>query len=269
MVLTILLFIVLVVFFVLLFVPGREYVVSPASYTIDYARRSFEKQFAGDKAAKLAIIGKTVEDTAMSSFFVSAGAGLLGFIITFSKLHGLSSLVGIVCFAIGFLVSQVGIKNEFNKWQAQVFAELPTLISFAPSFLKVGGITLREAISMTVPFLRGPLRDEVWNALDRIKRTGAARDAFDELAGRVDHPAMDSICIRLSTAWDASPSPGLFDDLSDQIRDAEEIAAAGATSAKAGMLTLICVLGLLGVMMVVGYPAWLYMVYRITMGFGT
>ncbi len=269
MVLTILLLASLLALFLFIFVPDREYAVSPASYTIDYARRSFEKRFTGDRAAKLAILGKTLEDTVKSGLFVSTGVGLLGFMITFSKLHWLSLIVGIVCFAIGFLLSQAGMKKEFSKWQAQVFEELPTLISFAPSFLRVGSITLRDAISMTVPFLRGPLRNEIWNALDRIKRTGATRDAFDELAGRVDHPAMDSICIRLSTAWDASPSPGLFDDLADQIRDAEEIAAAGATAGKAGMLALICVLALLGMMMVIGYPALLYMLSRITMGFGT
>jgi hypothetical protein len=266
--LTILLFASLLALFLLLFVPDREFAVSPASYTIDYARRSFEKHLAGDKAAKLAILGKTVEDTVKFSLFVSAGIGLFGFMITFSKFHWLALIVGVVCFAIGWLISQSAMKNEFKKWQAQVFEELPTLISFAPSFLRVGSVTLRDAISMSVSFLNGPLRDEIWNALDRIKRTGATRDAFDELAERVDHPAMDSICIRLSTAWDASPSPDLFEDLSDQIRDVEEIATAGATATKAGMLALICVLGLLGVMMVIGYPAWLYMVSRITMGFG-
>jgi hypothetical protein len=265
--LTILLFASLFALFLLLFVPDREYAISPAGITIDYARRKIEKRFAGDRAAKLAILGKTVEGTVKSSLFVSAGAGLLGFMVTFSKWHWLALIVGIICFAIGFMISQAGMKNEFKKWQARVFEELPTLISFAPSFLRVGGITLRDAISMTVPFLNGPLKDEIWSALDRIKRTGATKDAFDELAERVDHPAMDSICIRLSTAWEASPSPDLFDDLSDQIGDAEEIAAAGATAGKAGMLALICVLALLGIMLVAGYPMGIDMISKITTGF--
>ena len=145
---------------------------------------------------------------------------------------------------------------------------MPTLTSFAPAFLKVGGITLRDAISMTVPFLKGPLRDEIWIALDRIKRRGDTKSAFDNLVDRVDHLCMDSICLRLSTAWDASPSPDLFADSSDQMRDMEEIAAAGATAGKAGMFAPICVLGLLGAALVFGYPAWIYLSSKLAMGFG-
>jgi Flp pilus assembly protein TadB len=269
-VLPVLLFVSLLALFLLLFVPDRECAVSPASITIDHARRSFESRFAGDrdKEAKLKILGKTVGDVIRSSLFISTGIGLLGFLLAFFRFHWLALIVGIACFAIGFMLSQAGVDNEFKRWQARVFEEVPTIISFAPSFLKVGGITLRDAISMTVPFLSGPLRDEVWTALDKIQRTGNTRDAFNELADRIDHPVMDSICIRLSTAWDASPSPELFDDLSDQVQDVEEIAAAGATAGKAGLLALICVLGLLGALLVFAYPAWLYMASQFTMGFG-
>lgn len=122
---------------------------------------------------------------------------------------------------------------------------------------------------MTVPFLAGPLRDEIWTALDKIKRTGNAKSAFDDLAVRVGHPCMDSICLRLSTAWDASPSPELFEDLSDQMQDMEEIAAAGATAGRGGLLALICLIGLIGAGMVFGYPAWIYMASKLAFGFGS
>jgi hypothetical protein len=269
-VLPVLLFIALLALLLLLCVPDRECAVSPASVTIDQARRSFERRFIGDRdrETRLKILGKTVDEATRSSLVISGGIGLLGFLLAFFKFHWLALIVGLACFAIGLMLSQAGVNNEFKRWQARVFEEVPTIIGFAPSFLKVGGITLRDAISMTVPFLSGPLRDEIWTALDKIRRTGNTRGAFNELADRIDHPAMDSICIRLSTAWDASPSPELFDDLSDQIQDVEEIAAAGATAAKAGLLALICVLGLLGALLVFAYPAWLYMASQFTMGFG-
>jgi len=270
LVLPILLFLVLLTLFLLLLVPDREYAVSPVSITLDHARRSFESRFAGDRdqKTKLKILGKTVGDVIKSSLFISTGIGLLGFLLAFFRLHWLALIVGIACFIIGLVLSQAGVNNEFKRWQARVFEEVPTIISFAPSFLKVGGITLRDAISMTVPFLEGPLHDEVWTTLDKIRRTGNTRDAFSDLADRIDHPAMDSICIRLSTAWDASPLPELFDDLSDQVQDVEEIAASGATAGKAGLLALICVLGLIGALLVFAYPAWLYMASQFTMGFG-
>ena len=165
--LPVLLFISLLALFLLLFVPDREYAVSPASITLDYARRSFERRFAGDRdrETRLKILGKTVGDVIRSSLFISACIGLLGFLLAFFRLHWLALIVGIACFAIGFMLSQAGVNNEFKRWQARVFEEVPILISFAPSFLKVGGITLRDAISMTVPFLKGPLRDEIWAAL--------------------------------------------------------------------------------------------------------
>ena len=269
-ILPVLLLVALLALFLLLFVPDRECAVSPASVTIDQARRSLERRFAGDrnKKTRLKILGKTVGDVIRSSLFIGTGIGLLGFLLAFFRLHWLALIVGLACFVVGFMLSQAGVNTEFKRWQARVFEEVPTIINFAPSFLKVGGITLRDAISMTVPFLSGPLRDEVWTALDKIRRTGNTRDAFNELADRIDHPAMDSICIRLSTAWDASPSPELFDDLSDQVQDVEEIAAAGTTAGKAGLLALICVLGLLGALLVFASPGWLYMASQFSMGFG-
>ncbi len=261
-----LLFASLLTFLLLVLVPGED--AAPASVTLDYVRRSFMNRYAGDRSTKLAILGKTTGDAFRFSLAVSIAAGLLGFLPAFFKWRWLALIVGVAFFVSGFLLSQHAVKNEFKKWQARVFGDVPTLISFAPSFLRVGGITLRDAISMTVPFLSGPLRDEVWTALDRIRRTGHTRDAFDELAERVDHPVMDAICLRLSTAWDASPSPGMFDDLSDQMQDMEEIDAAGATAGKAGMLALICVLSLLGAVLVFGYPAGQYLMAKMSMGFG-
>jgi len=258
----------LFILFLLLLVPGK-YSSSPVAITYDTLRRRVENHFAGEQEAKLQILGKTVADVTRSSLFIGLFAGVLvGAAALPFVPHWLAMVLGVVSFAGGIALSQAGLNIEFQRWQARVFADVPNLVSFAPSFLKVGGITLRDSISMTVPFLTGPLKDELWIAIDKVKRTGNTRDAFDELAARVDHPCMNSICLRISTAWDASPSPDLFADLSDQLQDVEELAAAGTTAGKAGMLALTCVLGLLGSMIVIGYPMWIYLSLQMTRGFG-
>jgi hypothetical protein len=214
-------------------------------------------------------MGKSVGGVIRTSLLIGVCFGMLGLIVAFFLApHWLELIIGVFCFAIGIALSQAVESSEFKKWQTRVLDDVPTLTSFAPSFLKVGSITLRDAIAMTVPFLKGPLGDEIWTALDTVKRTGNTKDAFDDLSERVDHPCMDSICLRLSTAWDASPSPDLFADLSDQMQDVVELTAAGATAGKTGLLALICMLGLLGLALVAGYPALLYMSSKLTLGFG-
>lgn len=263
-----LLFISLFALLLLLIVPGED--ASPAVVTVDYVNRYVrQKLISEEKETRLEILGRQAQDVVKSGLFIGAGLGLIGFLIMLGKIHWLAVPAGMALFFAGLMLVRFVSDNEFKKWQAKVFNDVPDLVSFLPAFLKTGAITLRGAMSMTLPFLTGPLQDEIWMALDKIKRTGNARAAFSDLSSRIGHPCMDSICLRLSTAWDASPSPEMFDDLSDQIRDIEEIAAARSTAGKAGMFALICVLGLLGAGMVFGYPAWIYMANKLTMAFGS
>ena len=153
--------------FLLLLVPGR-YSSSPAAITYDTLRRSVENHFAGEKEAKLQILGKTVADVTRSGLFIGLFAGVLVGVGAFSFVpHWLALVLGTASFAGGIALSQAGLNIEFQRWQARVFADVPNLVSFAPSFLKVGGITLRDSISMTVPFLTGPLERR---ALDRHRQ---------------------------------------------------------------------------------------------------
>jgi hypothetical protein len=260
------LFVVLLILFLLLFLPGER--AAPVAITYDYLRRNLEEQFIPeDKRPRLEIVGRKAKDVLKSGLLIGVCLGVFGFMITLKRLHWLAIIVGIASFFVGLLMARFGVNREFKNWQARVFDDVPNLISFTPAFLRTGSITLRGAISLTLPFLSGPLRDEIWMTIDRIKRTGSAKDSFADLAKRIGHPCMESICSRLSTAWDASPSPDLFDDLSDQIQDIEEIAAAGSTATSAGLAALICVLGLFGAFLVFGYPAWQYMVSKLAMGF--
>ncbi len=268
MILSGLLFITFFVLLLFLIVPGED--ASPAAVTMDYVNRYVSQKFMPEeKVPRLEILGRNAKDVVKSGLFIGISLGLVGFLIMFKRIHWLAIPLGIVLFFAGLMLVRFVSDNEFKKWQARVFDEVPDMVSFMPAFLKTGAITMRGAISMTLPFLSGPLQDEIWMALDKIKRTGNARTAFSELSGRIGHPCMDSICLRLSTAWDASPSPDIFDDLTDQIQDIEEIAAARSTAGKAGMFALICVLGLLGAGLVFGYPAWIYMADKLTMTFGS
>jgi hypothetical protein len=265
--LTGLLFCSLVALFALLLVPGED--AAPAAVTYDFLRRSMEEHYIPEnRKPRLEILGRKLQDVTKSGLLIGTGLGLLGIVVTLKRWHWLAILAGIALFFAGLLLTRFGVNREFKKWQARVLDDVPNLISFAPAFLKTGGVSLRRAISLTLPFLAGPLGDEIWMAIDRVERTGNARDAFDELSRRIGHPCMDSICQRMSTAWDASPSPDLFDDLSEQLQDVEEIAAAGSTAASAGLAALICVIGLLGIGLVFGYPAWQCLASKLTAGFG-
>ena len=116
----------------------------------------YSNRYAGDRETKLAILGRTTGDAFRFSLAVSIAAGLLGFLPAFFKWRWMALMVGAVFFVSGFLLSQHAVKIEFKRWQARVFGDVPTLISFAPSFLRVGGITLRDAISMTFPSCPDP-----------------------------------------------------------------------------------------------------------------
>lgn len=268
MVLIIGLFLSLLLLFLLLIVPGT-YSASPASLTLDYVRRQVEgRLLSGTRELQLSILQKSPGDIVKTGLFIGAGIGLLALLVTLKPLKYFSIPVAVACFIGGLYLTEIGISNEFKRWQAEIFGGIPMLVGFLPSFLEAGGITLREAISHTIPFLPEPLRSEMWYVLDRIRRTGMVRDAFDRLAERVNHPCMDAICLRLSSAWDATPLPDIFDDLADQIEGMKEMAIARATAGKTGLLALICVLGLLGAVLVFGYPGWMYMSAKIGFGFG-
>ena len=263
-----LLFSTLFALLLLLIVPGDD--AAPVAVTADYINRYLAQRLLPEEnRPRLAIVGRKEQDIVKAGILSGTFFGLVGFLIMFKRLHWLAILVGIALFFAGLMLVRIVSDNEFKKWQAGVFEAVPDIVSFVPAFLKTGAITLKGAISMTLPFLTGPLKDEIWMTIDKISRTGNARTAFGELSGRIGHPCMDAICLRLSTAWDASPSPEIFDDLSDQIQDIEETAAARSTAGKSGMFTLICVLGMLGAMMVYGYPTWIYMAGRLTAVFGS
>lgn len=94
------------------------------------------------------------------------------------------------------------------------------------------------------------------------------KEAMDELAGKVKHPLIDAIAFRLSSARDVRVDAGIFDDLAGQLASVREELTARATAARASFFVLVAVLGLLGALPLFGYPAFKFMVQKITGGLG-
>lgn len=269
MVLTAGLFISVFALLFFLMVPVGEYDVSPATMTIDALRHRIEAMLTkGDRGEKLAIMGRTTGDVIKTGLVAGFGLGLLGGFLTFKFIGVLALAVAVGFFVLGLGLTQMAMGNEFKRWQNKVLASVPTLLNFVPAFLEVGSVTPREALSYTLPLLGEPLRSELWQVVDLIARTGRVQDAFDGLANRVKHPLMDAICFRLSSTWDTKMTPDIFSDLSDQVDEIREEEIHKATVAKSGFLALICVIGLLGAVMVFGYPGFKFLAVKLSSGFG-
>ena len=263
------LFISLFVLMYLLIVPTGVYATSPTRVTMDRARRFIEKKLTeGDKASRLAVVNRSAADIIKTGLFIGFCLGLVTLIASFKFIGVLAIPLSIAAMLAGIFLAEFAAQNEFRAWQARLFEGVPVMVNFIPAFLEVGSIIPREAISMTIPFLPEPLKSEVWAALDKIKRTGDAGEAFDMLAKRARNPVLEAICFRMATAWKSRVEPSIFDDLSEDIDDVREMAATRATTIKGGMFAMISVLGLLGALLVFGYPGLQIMLKNMGGGFG-
>jgi len=263
------LFICLLASLYLLLVPTGVYNTSPAGVTIDRARRLLERKLTdGDKASRLAIVKRSTTDIIKTGLYIGLGLGSITLLLGFKYLGFMVVPLAIVITILGIYLAEFATQNEFRAWQAQLFEGVPVMVNFVPAFLEVGSITPREAISLTLPFLPEPLKGEIWSVLDQVKRTGNVEDAFQKLAQRTKHPSLDAICFRISTAWKSRIDPDIFDDLGDEIDDLREMAATRATTLKGGMFAMISVIGLLGGLLIFGYPGLQFMVQKMGGGFG-
>lgn len=254
--------------FFLLFVPREECDVSPAALAVDAVRRRIAGYLAsGEKEELLKVIGRTAGDVVRTGLLAGTGLGLTALLASAPFLGAFSAVLFVAFFLAGVVVTDRVVQNEFRRWQGRLFDGIPSLVGFVPAFLEVEGVTPREALVQALPFLPEPLRSEMWSAADRIRRTGRVREALDGLASRAKHSLVDAVCFRLSAAWDAGVTADIFADLGDQVEDLEALSVSRATAAKTGYLALICVLGMLGMVLLFGYPGWQYLMGRLTEGF--
>jgi NADH:ubiquinone oxidoreductase subunit 6 (subunit J) len=254
-----------VLFYVLLFASlfaglylltvSGEYEVSPAAMAVDAVKRTVGGSLlSGRKQEIISTIGKSASNIIKTGILSGVGLGALFFLLTFKFIGTLSIILAAVGFVLGILFTGTILENEFKKWQNQVLEGIPALVTFMPAFLEIEGITPREALSYTVNFLPEPLKGEMEKTIDTIRRTGRIKQAMDRLAKKVGHPLFDTICFRISAAWDAKVTPDIFTDLADQVDEMNELAISRATVAKTGFFALVCVLGLIGIMLIYVYP---------------
>jgi uncharacterized membrane protein YhaH (DUF805 family) len=268
LVLSVGLFVSLFAALLLFIVPQGVYDVSPAVAAADVAKQRIDKWLVRDKSTVLETIKKSAEEVVRTGLLTGGMLALLGFLVFFNFIGAFAVLVAVAFFFLGIFVTQKVLENEYRRWQDNLYAGVPQLVNFVPAFLEIEGITVREAIEHTLVFLPQPLRQEIWQALDMIKRTARVQDALDALARKANNPAVDAICFRLAANWNTSISADIFEDLNDQIQDMNELIVTRATVAKTGYLALICVLGLVGMILIFGYPGFKYLMQSLTGGFG-
>lgn len=250
--------------FLLFTVPWGEYDVSPASMAVDAVRRQLHLRIsAGRKGAMMETIGRNMQEVVKTGALAGGGMALVLFLLSFRFLGPFSVGLAVLGMLLGVLLTDKVAQNEYARWQGRLLDGLPTLVNIMPAFLEVDGVTPREAIGHSLPFLPEPLRSEMNKVMDKIRRTGRVREAMDALAERARHPLIDAVGFRLSAAWDARVTSDIFADLGDQIENMGELAVARATAAKTGYLALVSVLGLIGMTLIYGYPGLMYLLSKI------
>ncbi|RJX22196.1 MAG: hypothetical protein C4575_01980 [Desulforudis sp.] len=247
----------------LLFTLSGTYSVSPATKGIDAVRQQLKERLTkGHRATRLAVLSKHSKEVVNTAFLIGGGIGVVSLLFGWILVGPWAFIIAIFGFIGGMLLTDVLIQNEYKQAQARLFEGIPALINFMPAFLEIGSITPREAMQHTLSFLPEPLKSEMWSVCDRIARTGNAKEAFNSLANRAQHPAIDAICFRLSSAWDTRVNTDIFADLSDQVDEIKEMAATRATTAKSGFLAVVLLMGLFTSMLVIGYPGAMWIVHQ-------
>lgn len=260
------LFVCLLIAFLFIFVPRDEYEVTPGAAAVDVIKRQFSSWLLSREDI-LKMLGRSMKDMVKTGLLVGMGLAVLIFLITFRLLGPFAVVLSLAGLILGMLLAEKLLDKEYKRWQEDLLSGVPQMVNFVPAFLEIEGVLPREALNYTLPFLPEPLKSEMWSVINKVKRTGKVHEAMDAFSKKANHPLIDAICFRLSAAWDAKVTSDLFADLSDQVEDMTEMAVARATTAKTGYMALVCVLGLLGMVLIYGYPGGKYLLDKITGGF--
>lgn len=240
-----------------------------AEITVDNVRTSILRKLnSNGRWEKLNNIQKSAEDFLKRAFIVGGLGGLLLFVVTLGYLGPYSIAFLIAGMAASVLIAEAAINHAYQTWQINMVEGIPALIDFLPSFLESPGITARSALEYTIPFIPGPLREELNKTLGVIKRTGNARRELMLLSSRVRHPIMEAVCTRLATTWDATITPDLFSDLREEVANVQEMAAARATTKKKGLFVVVVLVGILGMGLLAGFPIISNILNSVSSGFG-
>ena len=251
-----------------LLVSGEQ--LSVAEATVDAVRSKVLEfiQHSRDNERIIDLLKLDVQQLVNKGFLAGLMFGLALLLITVKFLGPFSALMVPLGIVIGILVVSNTVSRSYKDWQEKILSDTPVLVDFLPAFLEIRGVSTRSALENTVPFLSGPLKEEMGDAVAKIKDTGSAKRVFRELGERVGNATVSAVCTRLSMAWDTSVTPDLFLDLSEEIGYARELSATRATTLKTLYFTLIALSGLLGLAFLAGYPVIVWFKGSMTHMFG-
>lgn len=243
-----------------LLVSGEQ--LSVAEATVDAIRTKVIEfvQRSGNNERIIEILKLDVQRLVNKGFLAGLAFGAALLLATVKFLGPFSALMVPLGIIVGIVVVSNTVARSYKNWQEKILSDAPVLVDFLPAFLEIRGISTRTALENTVPFLSGPLKEEMAKAVAKIKDTGGAKGVFRELGERVGNATVSAVCARLSMAWDTAVTPDLFMDLSEEIGYARELSAARATTMKTLYFTLIALAGLFGLVFLAGYPA--FMLFR-------
>ncbi len=265
----IIIFISLFIALVMAFVVEEQVDMTMAEITVDNVRSTMLRRINSDgRQKKLKDLEKDASDFLKRALIVGGAGGALLFMVSIGSLGIYSITFLLIGIAASVLIAEVSINYEYDKWQQDMVEGVPGLIDFLPSFLETPGITARAALEYTIPFIPEPLKSEFIKTLNIIKRTGNAKEELMYLSARVRHPVMNAVCIRLATTWDSAISPDLFLGLREEVANIQEMAATRATTKKKGMFVLVILLGIVGMILLLGFPILLNVFNSISSGFG-
>lgn len=253
------------------FVPSGPYDVTPAMTVADLTQNRLDQYLTKDKTMILKILGKSRDEVIKSGIINGIVWALLAFLLVFLlgvKTKLLTVLFMILAFFGGIWFTQYSLKSSYRKWQTSLLVGIPELVNFMPAFLAIDGIITKDAFAQTIPLLPKLLKEELWEVMDKIERNSRVKEALEGFAKKANNSTVSAICFRLSAGWGVSIEPDIFDDLSDQIQDMNELIIARATTMKTLYFVLVCFLGFIGVILVLGYPALHFLFKILTEGMG-
>ncbi|MEW6697292.1 MAG: hypothetical protein ACOY35_01380 [Bacillota bacterium] len=235
--------------------------------TGDKARRRIETFYLkGDGRHQISVTNKTMADLLKTTLFVGLFLSAIVVILTLKWLGMFSLVLTLPAFIAGMFITRNSLNLEFLAWQKDMRKGLSSLLEFMRAFLKLEGLTTKEALKQSVENIPNPLKKELEHTLQQISDTGNPRKAFDALAEKVRDRMFYAVCFRLGVGWDNRITPEMCDDLIEQIENDKDIEAAKTTVRKTGYFSLLCLLGMVIILITYGFPIIKLMGLKITLG---
>lgn len=245
----------------------NELGTTTVAITTDKTKRRIENFYLkGDGGHQISVTNKTMADLLKTTLFVGLFLSAIVVILTFKWLGMFSFVLTLPAFVAGMFITRNSLSLEFLAWQKDMRKGLSSLLEFMKAFLKLEGLTTKEALGQSVANIPNPLKTELELTLQQISDTGDPKKAFDALAEKVRDRMFYAVCFRLGVGWDSRITPEMCDDLIERIKDDKDIEAAKNTVRKTGYFSLLCLLGMVIILITYGFPIMKLMGLKITLG---